>query len=69
VCLRPFPSRPVGVLDDAGRVGADRMRDAYFVQHPGAWTHGDLVEMTPHGSVRVLGRGDGVLNVRGVRAR
>jgi acetoacetyl-CoA synthetase len=64
VCARPFPSCPVGFVGDPD--GA-RMRDAYFRQHEGVWTHGDLVELTPRGSARVLGRADGVLNIRGIR--
>jgi acetoacetyl-CoA synthetase len=64
VCLRPFPSRPVAFIRDADRT---RLRDAYYAQHPGAWMHGDLVEMTPRGTVRVLGRCDGILNIRGIR--
>jgi acetoacetyl-CoA synthetase len=64
VCARPFPSRPVGFFGDPG--GA-RLHAAYYAQHEGVWTHGDLVEMTPRGTVRVLGRCDGVLNVRGIR--
>ena len=64
VCVQPFPSRPVGFLADPE--GA-RYRDAYFAQHEGVWTHGDLVDIAPSGSVRVLGRCDGVLNIRGIR--
>ena len=41
VCVAPFPSRPVAFLDDPD--GA-RLRDAYYAQHAGAWTHGDLVD-------------------------
>ena len=64
VCRTPFPSRPVGVLDDPD---GERYERAYFAQHPGVWTHGDRVEVYPDGSARVLGRSDGVLNVDGVR--
>jgi acetoacetyl-CoA synthetase len=64
VCARPFPSRPVAFFGDAG--GA-RLHRAYYAQHDGVWTHGDLVELTPRGTIRVLGRCDGVLNVRGIR--
>jgi len=64
VCLQPFPSRPVAFLRDPD---GSRLRHAYYEQHPGAWTHGDLVELTAHGTVRVLGRCDGVLNIRGIR--
>jgi acetoacetyl-CoA synthetase len=64
VCANPFPSRPVGLLHDPG--GA-LFHDTYFRQHLGFWTHGDLIEVSAEGSVRMLGRTDGVLNVRGIR--
>jgi acetoacetyl-CoA synthetase len=64
VCRRPFPSRPVGFLDDED--GA-RFRESYFSQHPGVWTHGDVIEIGSDGSARMLGRSDGVLNIDGVR--
>jgi acetoacetyl-CoA synthetase len=64
VCANPFPSRPIGFLHDPG---GQLFHDAYFRQNPGCWTHGDLVEFTAHGSIRLCGRSDGVLNVRGIR--
>ncbi|MHB8722216.1 MAG: acetoacetate--CoA ligase [Steroidobacteraceae bacterium] len=64
VCANPFPSRPVGLLHDPGGV---LFHDTYFRQHPGCWTHGDLIEMSAERSVRMHGRTDGVLNVRGIR--
>jgi acetoacetyl-CoA synthetase len=64
VCVAPFPSRPLGLLDDAG---GRRFHDAYFAEHPGIWTHGDHIELTDRGTARMLGRSDGTLNVRGVR--
>ncbi|MGY1750614.1 acetoacetate--CoA ligase [Modestobacter sp. SYSU DS0511] len=64
VCRNPFPSRPVGFLADPD--GA-RFHAAYFADHPGSWTHGDLVDVAADGSARVHGRSDGVLNVDGVR--
>ncbi len=64
VCCTPFPSRPVGFLNDPG---GERMRASYFDQHPCVWTHGDLITLTPRNTARVLGRTDGVLNIRGVR--
>lgn len=64
VCANPFPSRPLGLLDDAD--GA-RFHETYFSQNPGFWTHGDAIEVTAEGSVRVHGRRDGVLNLRGIR--
>ncbi len=63
VCAGSFPSRPLGFLNDPD---GQRFHDAYFAQHPGFWTHGDLLEMTPTGA-RIHGRSDGVLNVRGIR--
>jgi acetoacetyl-CoA synthetase len=64
VCRNPFPSRPVGFLRDPdGR----RFHEAYFVQHPGMWTHGDLVDFDVDGSARLHGRSDGVLNIDGLR--
>lgn len=63
VCANPFPSRPVGFVDDpSGR----RFHDEYFARNEGLWTHGDLLELTTTGA-RIHGRSDGVLNVRGVR--
>jgi acetoacetyl-CoA synthetase len=64
VCVNPFPSRPVGIWGDGSGV---RFHDSYFAEHEGLWTHGDMVELTEHGSARVLGRSDGTLKIRGVR--
>ncbi|MEH2497522.1 acetoacetyl-CoA synthetase [Bradyrhizobium sp. AZCC 1678] len=64
VCGNPFPSRPLGFHGD---VDGTRFHAAYFAQNPGLWTHGDLIEATPHGGWRLHGRSDGVLNVRGIR--
>ncbi|MGY8661363.1 acetoacetate--CoA ligase [Bradyrhizobium sp. UFLA05-109] len=64
VCANPFPSRPLGFHGDAD---GTRFHAAYFAQNPGFWTHGDLIETTPHCGWRLHGRSDGVLNVRGIR--
>lgn len=64
VCISPFPSRPVGLHADPG---GQRFHEAYFAQHEGVWTHGDLIELTECGGARILGRSDGVLNIRGIR--
>jgi acetoacetyl-CoA synthetase len=64
VCANPFPSRPLCFHGDAG---GTRFHAAYFAQNSGFWTHGDLIEITPHGGWRLHGRSDGVLNVRGIR--
>jgi len=64
VVANPFPSRPLGFLDDPG---GHRFHDAYFSQNPGVWTQGDLVEFTPEGGARLHGRLDGIINIRGIR--
>jgi acetoacetyl-CoA synthetase len=64
ICLRPFPSRPVGVYGDTD---GSRFHDAYFSQNAGVWTHGDQVRLFENGAARILGRSDGTLKVRGVR--
>lgn len=64
VCMNPFPSRPLGFLHDPG--GA-RFHAAYFAQHEGCWTHGDLIEFTNEGTALIHGRSDGIMNVRGIR--
>jgi acetoacetyl-CoA synthetase len=64
VCGRPFPSRPVAFFGDGD---GSRMHAAYYAQHPGFWTHGDFIERTPRGTARILGRSDGILNIRGIR--
>jgi len=64
VCRNAFPSRPLGFLRDPdGR----RFHEAYFVQNPGMWTHGDRIDFDADGSSRLHGRSDGVLNIDGVR--
>jgi acetoacetyl-CoA synthetase len=64
VCCAPFPSRPVGLFGDAT---GERFHRAYFSQHDGVWTHGDELVLTERGSARILGRCDGILNIRGIR--
>lgn len=64
VCANPFPSRPMGLFGDADR---SQFHASYFSKNPPFWTHGDLIEFTPHGGARLHGRSDGVLNVRGIR--
>lgn len=63
VCTNPFPSRPLGFVNDPSGV---KFHAAYFAANPGVWTHGDLIEVTSAGGARLHGRTDGVLNVRGI---
>ncbi len=64
VVTQPMPSMPVGFWGDAD---GSRYRDAYFVERPGAWTHGDLIEFTKSGGLIISGRSDATLNRGGVR--
>jgi acetoacetyl-CoA synthetase len=64
VCANPFPSRPLYFLNDTG---GSRFHAAYFAQNAGLWSHGDNAQRTASGGFRILGRMDGVLNVRGIK--
>ena len=63
VCTRPFPSLPLGFLNDDG----SRYRGTYFERFPGVWHHGDYAEKTGTGGYVIHGRSDATLNVHGVR--
>ncbi|MGH6946220.1 MAG: acetoacetate--CoA ligase [Kiloniellales bacterium] len=64
VCVRPFPSMPVGFWNDPGDA---RYRAAYFERYPNIWHHGDYVMLTEHDGVVIYGRSDATLNPGGVR--
>ena len=64
VCTRPFPSMPLGFLNDTK---GNRYRAAYFEKYPGVWAHGDFAEFTEHDGMIIHGRSDAVLNPGGVR--
>jgi acetoacetyl-CoA synthetase len=64
VCATPFPSTPLGFLNDPDD---ERFRAAYFNRFPGVWHHGDLVSETEHGGFIIYGRSDAVLNPGGIR--
>jgi acetoacetyl-CoA synthetase len=64
VVVNPFPSRPIGYLDDPGGV---RFHADYFDRNPPYFSLGDFGEFTPEGGARVLGRCDSVINIRGTR--
>lgn len=64
VCIKPFPSMPIGFWgDDDG----SRYRNAYFETFPGVWAHGDFAEQTESGGFIIHGRSDATLNPGGVR--
>ena len=64
VCTEPFPSMPITFW---GEGGTERYHGTYFADRPEVWTHGDLAQMTPHGSAIILGRTDNTLKPGGVR--
>ena len=64
VCIKPFPSMPVGFWNDDD--GA-KYRAAYFERFAGVWCHGDFAEITEHGGIVIHGRSDATLNPGGVR--
>ena len=64
VCVKPFPSMPIGFWNDE----CDAMyRATYFARFPGVWCHGDYAELTEHDGLIIHGRSDAVLNPGGVR--
>lgn len=64
VCTKPFPSMPIGFLNDKDNAAYHR---AYFEHFPEVWTHGDFAEVSEHGGLIIYGRSDAVLNPGGVR--
>ena len=64
VCLKPFPSMPLGFWNDDD---GSRYHAAYFAKFPGIWCHGDYAEITEHDGIVIHGRSDAVLNPGGVR--
>lgn len=64
VCAKSFPSRPIYFLNDPDNI---KIKEAYFNQNPGYWTHGDFVKITKRSGVVVYGRSDATLNPGGVR--
>ena len=64
VCIKPFPSMPIGFWNDPE--GA-KYHNAYFDRFPNVWCHGDFVELTEHDGIVIYGRSDATLNPGGVR--
>ncbi len=64
VCKTAFPSMPVYFWNDADN---KKYHNAYFQEYPGIWHHGDFIEITKHGGIKMLGRSDATLNPQGVR--
>ena len=64
VCVRPFPSMPLGFWGDQED---KKYHAAYFERFPGVWRHGDWTELTRRDGIIIYGRSDAVLNPGGVR--
>ncbi len=64
VCRRPFPSMPLGFVNDQGGL---RFHQSYFARFPGVWHHGDYAIRKASGAFVIEGRSDAVLNPGGVR--
>lgn len=64
VCTKPFPSVPLGFLNDPDDA---RFKNAYFEMFPNVWTHGDYIMLTEHDGIIIFGRSDATLNPGGVR--
>ncbi len=64
VCIKPFPSMPLGFWHDPHH---EKYEKAYFSHFPGVWCHGDFAEITDKSGMIIYGRSDAVLNPGGVR--
>ncbi|WP_086479210.1 acetoacetate--CoA ligase [Oceanospirillum sanctuarii] len=64
VCIKPFPSMPIGFWNDPE---GEKYHDAYFASFDNVWAHGDYAEITAHDGLIIHGRSDAVLNPGGVR--
>jgi acetoacetyl-CoA synthetase len=63
VVTAPMPSMPLYLWGDDG----SRLRASYFETYPGAWRHGDWIEITQRGTAIIRGRSDSTINRGGVR--
>lgn len=64
VCVKPFPSMPIGFFNDKD---GSRYHDAYFNRFDNVWCHGDYISLTDAAGMIIYGRSDAVLNPGGVR--
>ncbi len=64
VITKPMPAMPIYFWNDDQFV---RYQESYFEHFPGVWRHGDWVEITENGMLKILGRSDATLNRHGVR--
>lgn len=64
VCASSFPCMPIYFWNDPDQA---KYRSAYFSVFPNVWHHGDYVEITENGGIKIYGRSDATLNPSGVR--
>ncbi len=64
VCTASFPCMPIYFWNDPD---FSKYKKAYFDVYPNIWHHGDFIEITEHGGVKIFGRSDATLNPSGVR--
>jgi acetoacetyl-CoA synthetase len=64
VVTEPMPSMPVRFWGDPD---GSRYRASYFEQYPGAWRHGDWIEITSRETAVIYGRSDSTINRSGIR--
>ena len=64
VCTKPFPSLPLGFLNDPD---GSRYYAAYYDHYSGIWRHGDHMKLTETGGSYIYGRSDATLNPGGIR--
>ncbi len=64
VCKTAFPSMPIYFWND---INNQKYSSAYFEEYPNIWHHGDFIEISKNGGIKMLGRSDATLNPQGVR--
>ena len=64
VITRPMPSMPLFLWGDED---GSRLTESYFEMYPGAWRHGDWIEITERGTAIIHGRSDSTINRGGIR--
>ncbi len=64
VCTLAFPSMPIYFWNDEENKLYNK---AYFNKYKNIWHHGDLLEITDYGGIKIYGRSDTTLNPGGVR--
>ena len=63
-CKTAFPSMPIYFWNDPNGL---KYHNAYFGLFPNIWHHGDFIQISEYGGVKIFGRSDATLNPGGVR--